>query len=234
MSDNINNSFLQKSITLKDFIYEFLKWKYVVAIILAVSLLASIIYSAIIATPLYSSKAKLYVVNNESQNITSSDISVSTYLARDFANIIADDIIIDKVVEATDKKYTSNQIKSFLNVEIPENTRIISVTVLSPNANDSKKIVDSICTISQNTLVEIMDLDKIEILSEGKVAKNPSSPNLANNLVIGFGLGLFISLLLIFSSYYFNNKLSSSKDVEKYLGLTVLATIPYNSSKKSK
>ncbi len=234
MPDNINNSFLQKSISLKDFLFEFLKWRYFVAVVMALCLLTSIIYTTAIATPLYSSRAKLYVVNKQAQTLTSSDISVSTYLAYDFATIIADDIVIDKVAKELNGKYSTAQIKSFLHIEIPESTRIISVSALTPDAKDSKKIVDSICTVAQNTLVEIMDLDKIEILSEGKVASNPSSPVLTNNILLGLGVGIAISLILILGSYYLDNKISSSKDVEKYLGLTVLATIPYNNSKKSK
>ena len=128
MPDNMNNSFLQKSMSLKDFIFEFLKWRYIVAAIMALCLLASIIYTTAIATPLYSSRAKLYVVNKQAQNLTSSDISVSTYLAYDFAAIIADDIVIDKVAKELNGKYSTAQIKGFLNIEIPEATRIISIT----------------------------------------------------------------------------------------------------------
>lgn len=234
MSNNINNSFLQKSITLKDFIYEILRWRYVIAAIVAVSLLISVFYTSFIATPMYPSKAKLYVVNKQSQNLTSSDISVSTYLAYDFAAIIVDDVVIDKVAAELNGKYSSSQIKSYINIEIPEYTRIISITALSPNAEDSKTIVDTICTVAQNTLVELMDLDKIEILSEGKVAQRHSSPVLSENLIFGLVAGIIVSFFLVFGSYYLDNKLSSSKDVEKYLGLTVLATIPYNSSKKSR
>lgn len=234
MSDNINYSFMQKNINLRDFALEFVRRRYIVAAIVAICLLISFIYSTLIATPLYASRAKLYVVNKQSQNITSSDMSVSTYLARDFAEIIVDDIVLDKVSEALDGKYTTNQLKSILEIEIPESTRIISVTAFSPNAEDSKRIVDSICTVSQNTLVEIMDLDKIEILSEGKISKNPSTPVISNNLFTGLITGILISVSVVFIIYSLDNKISSSNDVEKYLGITVLATIPYNSSKKSK
>ena len=234
MSDNTNYSFTQKSISVKDIALEFMQRRYIVAIIIACALLVSFIYSTFIATPLYSSQAKLYVVNKQSQNITSSDLSVSTYLARDFAEIIVDDVVLDKVAESLDGKYTTGQLKSFISIEIPESTRIISITVLSPKAEDSKKIADSICTVSQDTLVELMDLDKIEILSEGKVSKTQTSPVLSSNLLFGLICGIIISIAAVFAIYSFDNKISSSQDVEKYLDITVLATIPYNTSKKLK
>ena len=79
-----------------------------------------------------------------------------------------------------------------------------------------------------------MDLDKIEILNEGKVPRGKTSPILSNNLLLGLLCGIILSVTTVYLIYSMDNKISSSKDVEKYLGLTVLATIPYNSSKKSK
>lgn len=234
MSEITGNTFFQKSLNIKDLSIEFFRKRYLVAVILAVCLLAAFVYSVFFATPVYTSNAKLYVVNKQSQNLTSSDMSVSSYLAYDFAEIITNDVVLDKVSDALDGKYTASRLRGFITIDIPKSTRIISITVASPDPEDSKKIVDSLCTTAQNTLVEIMDLDKIEILNEGKVPRGKTSPILSNNLLLGLLCGIILSVTTVYLIYSMDNKISSSKDVEKYLGLTVLATIPYNSSKKSK
>ena len=231
MSENTASTFLQKSLTFKGFTQEFMRRRYIVAIIIAACFLVSFIYSAFIATPIYTANAKLYVVNKQSQNLTSSDMSVSSYLTYDFAEIITNDLVLDKVSESLDGKYSANQLRGFISIDIPKSTRIISITVESPSASDSKKIVDSICTTAQETLVELMDLDKIEILNEGKVPKGQTSPILSKDLTTGFISGVIISIIAVFLIYSLDNKISSSKDVENYLELTVLATIPYNSKK---
>lgn len=234
MSEVMDKTFLQKSFNIKDFALEFVRKRYIVAAIIIVCLLAAFIYSTFIATPLYSSNAKIYVVNKESDKLTSSDMSVSSYLTYDFAEIITNDLILDKVSKSLDNKYSSSQLRDFINIDVPKSTRIISITVISPDATDSKKIVDSICLTAQDTVVELMELDKIEILNEGKIPKGKTSPILSKNLTIGLLSGIISSVAVVFLIYSLDTKISSSQDVEKYLELTVLATIPYNISKKSK
>lgn len=234
MSEITGNAFLQKNINFKNLATEFIRRRYLVGIIVVVCFVAAFIYSVFIATPIYTSNAKLYVVNKQAQNLTSSDMSVSSYLTYDFAEIIKNDVILDKVSKSLDGKYSASQLRGLIDIDIPQSTRIISITVKSPNPEDSKKIADSICVTAQSTLVEIMDLDKIEILNQGKVSKRQTSPILSNDLLLGLGCGLAISIVTVFLIYSLDNKISSSKDVEQYLGLTVLATIPYNTSKKSK
>ncbi len=232
MADKYNYSLIKKNINLAEFFFECSKRWYIIVTVTFLCFIITFLYSSFFATPMYDSTAKLYIINKQSENINSSDFSISTYLTSDFADIIVDNVVLDEVADELDNKYSTSQIRSFLSIDTPDNTRIIEILVRSPNAEDSKQIADSICNISESTLVEIMGLDRVQIIRKGTLARKPSVPNTGNNVFLGIMMGFVISLFIVLFVYITDNKISSAKDVEKYLELNVLATIPYNQNKQ--
>ncbi|HEX2750438.1 MAG TPA: polysaccharide biosynthesis tyrosine autokinase, partial [Verrucomicrobiales bacterium] len=66
----------------------------------------------------------------------------------------------------------------------------------------------------------------IDVLQEAKPDVNPAKPNVMMLLSIGAGLGLVLGLLLAFFLEYLDTSVKSLDDVERYLGVPVLAVIP--------
>jgi capsular polysaccharide biosynthesis protein len=207
------------------------RW-FIIVPIMVVCLVLSFIYSTLIATPMFDSTAKLYVVNKETQVVNSVDFSISTYLTNDFTEIIGDMVVLEEVANDLGNKYDIDTLKGFITVSQPENTRIIEITVRSPKAEDSKQIADSICRISQDKLVDVMGFDRINIIRNGSLEKFPSSPSTVLNLIYAFIFGAIVSAIIVLTIYLTDNKISTKQDVEKYLNLSVLASIPYNQSKQ--
>ena len=229
--NNLDNSF-QKNVTISDLIFESLRRWYFIVSAVVVALLITVIYTLNFMTPMYTSHAKILVLSKQTGNqLTSTDFSISTYLSNDFAEIIIDNPVLEPTSEDLNGKYSVNSLKGIVSVNKPENTRIIEISASTPVPEDSKAIVDSVCENAKETLVELMDLDSIEILTKGNTPTSPSSPNLSYNLVIAFLVAFLISELAIAINFIYNNKISSPEDIQKYLGLNVLATIPYNHSK---
>lgn len=229
--DNLDNSF-QKNVTISDLIFESLRRWYFIVSAVVVALLITVIYTLNFMTPMYTSHAKILVLSKQTGNqLTSTDFSISTYLSNDFAEIIIDNPVLEPTSEDLDGKYSVSSLKGIVSVNKPENTRIIEISASTPVPEDSKAIVDSVCENAKETLVDLMNLDSIEILTKGNIPASPSSPNLSYNLVIAFLVAFLISELAIALNFIYNNKISSPEDIQKYLGLNVLATIPYNHSK---
>lgn len=227
-----NNLQTKKTVDLAElFLLALKRWFIIIPIMIACLLLA-FVYSAFLATPMYDSTAKLYVVNKETESVNYVDFSVSTYLTNDFTEIISDVVVLEEVSEDIGNKYNVEQLKSFINITQPENTRIIEITVRSPEAADSKKIADSICRISQDKLVDVMGFDRINVIRDGSLATAPSSPNMVLSLIYAFLIGFVISCIIVLIIYLTDNKISTQQDIEKYLNLSVLAYIPYNQGKQ--
>lgn len=236
MSNNNANNTTQKTITLNGLFTTALRhWRILVPLIV-VCFVLTVIYSAFIVTPMYTSTAKLYIINkvSSSNQITSTDFNISTYLTNDFKEILSDEVILSEVAEELNNKYSCGTLQSFLDIKAPESTRIIEIKVTSPNAKDSKKIADSICRISEEKLPEILGLDRVKIIRNGSLAKNPTSPNVSADAFKGLIAGIILATALAFLIMLTDNNITSSDDVEKILGISVLTTIPYNDHRMSK
>ena len=111
MYQNLDLLPFKKEINLFDLLMYIIKKWYILVSIVTVFVVTSVIYYSAIVTPLYSSTAKMYITNKNSQTITSSDLSVSIYLSNDFAEIILDTPVLDKVCDELDNKFTPEEIK---------------------------------------------------------------------------------------------------------------------------
>ena len=238
MSDDKNYfSSFQKSIDVRQLAYESIRRWYIIVIMVTLSIVFSFAYTKLFMTPMYSSTARILVIKKvtitDATTANDLELSASSYLTRNFTEIINDEYVLTDVAEALDNKYSNSQIKGFLSINNPQSTHVIDITATTPNANDSQKIVSTICDVAQEKIVELMGLDRIQPFNYGKVPLAPSSPNLSRNILTGALFGLLISLSTVVILYITDNKVSSIDDVEKYLGLSVLATIPYNNKGKT-
>lgn len=216
-----------KSVTVVEIAKEIVKKWYIILSMVLVSVVITAIYTFLFVTPEYVSSAKLYVTKKETNDMSSSDFSISTLLVNDFSNIIKDRVVIEQVADALDDKYSYSYIRSAVSINNPESTRIIEISVSTPNAKDSKLIADTICDISVEKITEIIDLDRIRIIRKGTLPTSPSTPNVSKNLILAFLIGFSSAFAIVCLNYVLNNKIVSSSAVEKYLNLPVLGTVPF-------
>lgn len=229
MSSNNNKS--TNSIDIKELLFTALKKWYLLFIILAVFIVGSLVYSYLIVTPLYDSTGKIYIMRKDSETVSTGDLSVSSYLTSDYENLIADRAVLDEVSQLLDNEYTFSQLKRVLTIENPEDTRFIEITARTDSAEDSKKIVDAVCKVSQEKIIDLLGIDRVTIVRNGNIPKTAAVPNVTRNLLSSFVLGILLFIAVILMIYFFNDKITNPTDVKKYLEISVLGDIPNNSAK---
>ena len=69
-------------------------------------------------------------------------------------------------------------------------------------------------------------LAHIDIIDEARVSKTPVSPNIIKNTLVGMLTGILLGLGLAFILNYFDHTLKSIEDVERYLNISVLGSVP--------
>lgn len=231
------NEFLKSketNLTFKEFLNIFSsKWPLFV-ITCAICIVISIFCTVFFITPTYTSTAKLYVIDKNSTTINSSEISVSSYLTKDYEEIIIDRTVLEEVINRLNLRTTYKSLRSRISTNNPQNTRFIEVTVADSTPQGAKSIVDCICDVTEQKVLEIIELDRIVIFSLGNLPTSPSSPVLWLNIVRSFIFSFVICLLETLFIYLKDDKINTAEDVEKYLGLSVLGTIPYISKKNLK
>ncbi len=228
-NNNIEND--SRELNLKDIFYTALSRWYILLAALLICVVGAVIYTNYIVTPLYDSTGIIYISNKNSENISSADISASSYLTKDYEYLISDRAVLGEVSQELNGKYSYSQLKNALTTENPENTRFIVITVRTANAADSKRIVDLICEVSQEKITELLGVERVTIVRDGETARTPSYPNLLSNIMKSIISALIIYVIIICLLYFMNDKINTPEDIQKYLHVSVLGNIPYSHNK---
>lgn len=121
---------------------------------------------------------------------------------------------------------TAEQLISGITVSSKTDTEILKITVKNADNNLAPKIASTLAEVFTEKVKEIYNIDNVSIVDEAEV---PVEPYNTNDLkTIGtFAIGsLMLSVLVIFAITYFNNTVKDEEELERLLGIRVLAIIP--------
>ena len=121
---------------------------------------------------------------------------------------------------------TSEELAEMITTETPTDTRIMSISVTDDDPKEAKQIADTLRKAVSVQITEIMNADSVNTVEEGNLPTSPSSPNVKKNMMLGALLGLVISMGFVVLISILDDTVKTPDDVEKYLGLNVLTSIP--------
>ena len=96
---------------------------------------------------------------------------------------------------------------------------------------------DSVREAAKVQIVEVTGVESVENVdgdNGAELPKYPTGPNTKLNILIGFILGLVISISIIIIRFLLDDTIKTQDDIENYLGLSVLGLIPKTSSPSKK
>lgn len=131
------------------------------------------------------------------------------------------------VVETIGNNLSVEYIKSTLSVSNDSGTQIIRIGSITTDPELSKDIVETIVNQFSSEMMEKLNIQNINVVDYAKINENPVSPNIVKNAIIGAFIGFIISTSYVYLSYLLDNRLRNKNDAEKYLGIPVLAEIPW-------
>lgn len=216
-------------IDLKELFFELLgHWKLIALSMILVALIA-FVGSRFLMIPMYESTSQLYVLSKSTSITSVADLQIGTNLTSDYMEVISGRPVLEQVITnlGLDEDYAS--LYHRVTLENPSDSRIMKITVTDADPEMAKTIADEIAEVSAAYIAEKMDQDPPNIIQYGYADNEQVSPNVAKNTVIGALLGLLLAVGVITLSYILNDTISNPDDLEKKLGLHVLATLPHDS-----
>jgi len=126
-----------------------------------------------------------------------------------------------------------------LKLDNPNNSRILKITIKDADPYRAKAIADDIAVVAADFISRKMDQDPPSIIQQGYADGEKVSPSTMKNTAIGGIIGFILAAGIIVVSYLMNDTIMTPEDVEKKLGMNVLASLPideeeYDGSKSSK
>lgn len=217
----------------------FVLWSRIHVILLAGILLAlvSFVGTKLLVTPKYTSDTKIYVLTKQDSNagVTVNDLQTGTYLTKDYMELVKSRPVLEQVIAVLNLDMTSEELSEMITVENTADTRILTIRVESEDPKEAKAIADAVCESVSVQIPEIMNADSVNTVEEGNLPTSPSSPNLMKNMALGGLLGLLLAIGIIALIYILDDTVKTPEDVENFLGLNVLTSIPISEGfKKTK
>lgn len=199
-------------------------------IILLAGIIAALAFvggTILFITPQYQSTTKMYVLSKQDNNtITQQDMQTSLSLTKDYAELIKSRTVTEGVIAQLNLDLTHEQLLGKVSVDSATDTRILSITVTDPDPYEACKIANAIRDVAANHIKNVMDIDAVNVVETANIPDQKSSPNINKNGVIGGLLGVLLSVAIILIAYISNDTIKTQEDVERYLGLSMLGTIP--------
>lgn len=183
-------------------------------------------YSKFVVTPQYKSEAKLYVLSKETTLTSLADLQIGSQLTQDYKVLVGSRTVLQGVVDHLKLDMTYKELAKKLSIDNPNNTRILTLTVEDPNPYMAKALVDEVANTASDYIGEIMEMIPPKLIENGEVAKDPFSPNVLKNAIIGGILAVILVCGVIAVRLILNDTVKTEEDVSKYLDLPVLAVIP--------
>lgn len=197
--------------------------------------LAILLALLLFATPDYVSNTKLLILNRESAStVLYSDLEISTKLTNDYGRIVTSRAVLDRVIQELQLDMSCEELEKRIDVSIPYDTRMIYIYVKAESPKQAYQIANCLQTVVSDRMAEVMDIEAVNVIDYASVPTYASSPRYLWYFAAAFLMGAFLMALVISVIFVTDDRIKSPENIEELLSLSILATIPLESSDSGK
>lgn len=224
-----NNSFEQDEVTIDIGELFSTLWSKIHIILLAaiVCALAAFLGTKLFITPQYDSVTKIYVISKQNENtVTTGDLQTGTLLTKDYMEMVKSRPVLEEVISVLNLDMTVSELAGAITVETPQETRMIKITVRNADPKLAKNIADAVRESASVQIQEVMNIDAVNTVENANLPTEKAAPSTMKNTMLGGILGMLLAAGVIILIFVMDDTIKTPDDVERYLELNVLASLP--------
>ena len=205
------------------------KRKLIIALVAIVTGTVAFAYSKFIIKPEYTSTTRIYVVNRnqgDKPGLTNQDLQAGSYLVKDYREIILSQDVLEKVVTDLKLNMSTKGLASKIQVTVPVDTRIVSISVKDKQPEEASRISNSLREVAAQKIINVTRVSDVTTLEEARPATSPSSPNIRRNTLIGFLGGLGVVVVVVLLVELLDVRVKRPEDIEDVMQIPLLGVIP--------
>lgn len=177
--------------------------------------------------PKYTSTTRIYVVSRSSGTaLTNQDLQAGSYLVNDYKEVITSNEVLASVIDQEKLSMSAGQLSDEIAVNIPTDTRVISISVTDTDAQRACDIANTVREVAVEKIKAVTKVDDVTTLESATKPSHPSSPNVKKNAAIGALAGVFLAIVGILVAEVFDDRVRRPEDIEEVLGMTLLGVVP--------
>lgn len=190
--------------------------------------LCALAYVKVTTKPVYTSSTKIYVLNKgeSASDVTSSDLALGATLATDYAQLIKDRTVAEGVIAELGLSMSADALISKIDVTMPNSGRIITISVSDTDPYLASKLTTTVRDVAASHIKEVMNSEAVNVVEDANIPQGQSMSNYKKFGLAGFVAGAALAIGIIFLQFMMNDTITDEGDVEKYLGISALGSIP--------
>ena len=214
-----------EEINLMELLSYFLEKSKIIIITVLVCLLCGLVYTGFIKDAMYKSDVSVVLVSKNS-SMSQNDIMVNQKLASTYRELVESRSVLLEVIDNLNLDYNLKELQNMITVENVSDTEILKIVVSSKNPKEAVKIANETASAFEKEIIKIYNLENVSIVDKAMLAKEPYNVNIIKDIIIYIGVGLVLSVGVLFVIYYFDNSVKSVEQIERQLGVAVIGTVP--------
>ena len=213
-----------------------------IIVIVAISIIIGCIYTKNYTTPLYRSSATIILGKisstvtgktlDENITISESDLALNSNLILTYSELIKSRSVMAEVKKNLDSDISVEGLVGSVSVARVNNSDLLSISASNANPELAKEIVTEVVKIFSENVKEIYKIDNVFVIDTPTVSSAPYNINHAKDVGIFACVGVFVAFAYVFLYTFLDNTVKSATDIENFLGIKTLITIPFDKKKK--
>ncbi|MBR5093493.1 MAG: hypothetical protein IK095_00225 [Oscillospiraceae bacterium] len=180
----------------------------------------------IFVQPKYTARSTIYVFSTEAEN-SSQSATQAVKMIEDFQIIATTRPTLDLVIDELGWDMTASELvrESTIKITNPADSHMLRISVTHRDPAKAAQISNALANVMCEQIAYIMKSERPQFV-EPAVMGSKSSPYVKRDALIGGLAFVLVALIFVLVRYFVNDTITTEEDVERYLGLTNLSSVP--------
>ena len=206
-----------------------------IIIILLLFALCGYFYSYNFVVPKYKSTSTILLASNslnrDNNTVTQTDVNLNKTLISTYGKILKSNNVLEKVIENLNLNVTKEDLYKNVQIEEVKDTQIIQIGVVNEDATMAQKIANELNKVFIEEIKQIYKMDNINVVDKASMEVEPYNVNHIRDILVFVLIGIFFSISMISVVYFLDTTIKIEQDVEEFIGVNLIGTIPKNKAK---
>ena len=174
---------------------------------------------------IYESSTTLIVMQDidAKREISKTDVDLSKSLIYTYAEMAKSNTVLENTAKALNIDKLN---KKDITISPVKDTQILMVTVQNADPDLAKNIADTLVKQFTSEIQRITKTNNVSVVDYARLPIEPIRPDIIMNTVISGILGTMLIILSIFLKESLDNTVKTEKDIENFVGISVIGSVP--------
>ncbi len=204
------------------------KW-WLIGIVAVGTAVAGLCFAKFLIEPTYESTTAVYVISRQNEEATTyTDMQLGTQLMKDVSVLAKSRTVAERVIEHLGLEMKVKELQELLTVSSASDTRILYLTVTHTDPAMAQQIANEVREVAAKHTMDVMEVEAVNVAEEANYPLEKAAPSITKYTLLGGLLGAFFVCAILVVMFLLDDTIKTPDDVEKYLKLSTIGSIPYD------